>query len=150
RRNLLGVHPTGRGRPSFFGASAAHLSRSPHVMNRFLPFAAVPLLTSSIACSPAARSPSPAPVPTRAAASASLAALPLATALPPTIVRRPPVAPVREARDTYFGTTVVDPYRWMEEPKSGELDAWMRGQADYTRGQLDAIPARASIAARVK
>src|SRR5262245_47648907 len=40
----------------------------------------------------------------------------------------PPVAPVREVKDVYFGHEVVDPYRWMETD-SAEFSAWMKGQA---------------------
>ena len=49
----------------------------------------------------------------------------------------PPRAPVRPVADTYFGQTVIDPYRWMEEAKSAELAAWMKAQSDYTRAVLD-------------
>lgn len=48
-----------------------------------------------------------------------------------------PAAPVREVTDEYFGTKIVDPYRWMEEPKSKELAEWMKAQNDYTREFLD-------------
>ncbi|HEY8152385.1 MAG TPA: hypothetical protein VIK51_26000 [Vicinamibacteria bacterium] len=33
----------------------------------------------------------------------------------------PPAATVREVTDTYFGKTVTDPYRWMEDDKDAEL-----------------------------
>jgi prolyl oligopeptidase len=61
----------------------------------------------------------------------------------------PPTAPVREVADTYFGTTVLDPYRWMETD-SPELSAWMKAEADHTRGALDALPLRAELGARIK
>ena len=61
----------------------------------------------------------------------------------------PPIAPVRDIADTYFGTTVIDPYRWMETD-SPELSTWMKGQADHTRGLLDALPLHAELAARVR
>lgn len=50
----------------------------------------------------------------------------------------PPVAAVRPVEDVYFGTRVVDPYRWMEKPAGTELADWMRAQNDYTRATLDA------------
>jgi prolyl oligopeptidase len=34
---------------------------------------------------------------------------------------QPPVAPVRTVTDTYFGTTVADPYRYMENMKDPEV-----------------------------
>jgi prolyl oligopeptidase len=61
----------------------------------------------------------------------------------------PPAAPVREVTDDYFGTKVTDPYRWMEDMKNPELLAWMKAQADYTRGVLDALPGRAEALRRL-
>ena len=67
-------------------------------------------------------------------AAASLAAPPL-----------PPSAPVRPVADTYFGVTVSDPYRYMEDMKDPEVAAWMKAQADYTQGVLARIPQRATV-----
>ena len=33
---------------------------------------------------------------------------------------KPPAAPVKEVTDTYFGVTVADPYRYMEDLKNAE------------------------------
>ena len=60
-----------------------------------------------------------------------------------------PVAPVKPVTDTYFGTSVVDNYRYMEDLADPEVKTWMKGQADYTRGQLDALPGRAALLQRV-
>ncbi len=60
----------------------------------------------------------------------------------------PPKAAVKEVTDTYFGTKIADPYRWMEDAKSPELAAWMKGQADYSRGYLDKLPMRAQLLKR--
>ena len=60
----------------------------------------------------------------------------------------PPKAPVHEVTDTYFGQTVVDPYRWMEDAKSPDTAAWMKGQADYSRAYLDRLPMRAQLLKR--
>ncbi|MEO7041183.1 MAG: hypothetical protein ABI035_02875, partial [Gemmatimonadaceae bacterium] len=49
----------------------------------------------------------------------------------------PPVAPVRPVTDTYFGTKVVDNYRYFENVKDPEVQAWMKAQANYTRRTLD-------------
>ncbi|HEY7112453.1 MAG TPA: prolyl oligopeptidase family serine peptidase [Thermoanaerobaculia bacterium] len=62
----------------------------------------------------------------------------------------PPVAPVREVTDTYFGQAVVDPYRWMENTKDPEVAAWMKAQNDYTRAVLDRIPGRKELLARIQ
>ncbi|HXZ40979.1 MAG TPA: prolyl oligopeptidase family serine peptidase [Terriglobales bacterium] len=61
----------------------------------------------------------------------------------------PPGTPVREVTDTYFGTKVNDPYRWLEDLKSPEVSAWMKAQNDYTRAVLDQIPGRDKLRARI-
>src|SRR5271170_7584494 len=61
-----------------------------------------------------------------------------------------PVAPVRPVTDTYFGTPVVDPYRWMENLKSPEVQTWMKAQNDYTRDYLSHLPGRDALVQRVE
>ena len=61
----------------------------------------------------------------------------------------PPVAPVRPVTDVYFGTPVVDPYRYLENLKDPEVQTYMKAQAGYTRGVLDAIPGREALLARI-
>ena len=60
-----------------------------------------------------------------------------------------PVAPVRTVTTDYFGTPVVDDYRYMEDLANPEVKAWMKAQADYTRSKLDAIPARKPLLDRI-
>jgi prolyl oligopeptidase len=74
------------------------------------------------------------------AALASNAALPL---------EPPPVAPVRPVTDTYFGTEVVDNYRYMENLDDPQVQAWMKAQSDYTNALLDRLPGRAALLARI-
>jgi prolyl oligopeptidase len=62
---------------------------------------------------------------------------------------QPPVAPVRPVSDNYFGTKVVDPYRWMEDRASPEFIAYMLSQGAYARAVLDRIPGRDKLQARV-
>jgi prolyl oligopeptidase len=62
---------------------------------------------------------------------------------------RPPVARVDPVRDTYFGVTVDDPYRWMEQP-SAEFEAWLDGQGAYARTVLDAVPDRSALYDRIR
>ncbi|HCZ07639.1 MAG TPA: S9 family peptidase, partial [Flavobacteriales bacterium] len=50
-----------------------------------------------------------------------------------------------EVTDTYFGTAVSDPYRWLEDDRSEETGAWVEAQNAVTRGHLDAIPFRNAI-----
>ncbi|HUR90421.1 MAG TPA: prolyl oligopeptidase family serine peptidase [Ramlibacter sp.] len=61
----------------------------------------------------------------------------------------PPVAPVRDTPETMHGVTVHDPYRYMENVKDPEVLAWMKGQGDYARSTLDAIPGRDAILKRI-
>ena len=61
----------------------------------------------------------------------------------------PPAAPVRTVTDTYFGTSVPDPYRYLEDMKSPDVAAWLKAQADFTRATLDRIPGRAALARRI-
>lgn len=50
-----------------------------------------------------------------------------------------------EQTDTYFGTAVSDPYRWLEDDKSEETKAWVTAQNKVTFGYLDKIPYRAQF-----
>lgn len=61
----------------------------------------------------------------------------------------PPVAPVKPVTDTYFGITLTDPYRYMEDLSSPEVQQWAKAQADDTRAMFDALPGRAKLLARI-
>jgi prolyl oligopeptidase len=61
-----------------------------------------------------------------------------------------PETPVRAVIDDYFGTKVVDPYRWLENTSDPEVVAWMKAQNDYTRAVLARIPGRDDLLARIK
>jgi prolyl oligopeptidase len=50
------------------------------------------------------------------------------------------------AHDTYFGKTYDDPYRWLENLKDGDVEAWFKAQANLTDGLLAKIPAREALA----
>lgn len=47
--------------------------------------------------------------------------------------------------DTYFGTEVKDPYRWLEDDRSDETAAWVKAQNEVTFGYLEKIPFRNQI-----
>ena len=53
-------------------------------------------------------------------------------------------------KDTLFGVEVKDPYRWLENEKSEEVRAWMTAQDAYARKQLQSLPGRDALAARLK
>jgi len=62
----------------------------------------------------------------------------------------PPVAPVRPVTEDYFGVKVVDPYRYMENLKDPQVEAWFKGQNDYARAMLARIPGRKALLERIK
>jgi prolyl oligopeptidase len=61
-----------------------------------------------------------------------------------------PVARVEVVKDTYFGETLSDPYRWMEDPKDRDWLPFLKGQNAHTRAVLDRIPGRAALLARLQ
>jgi len=50
-----------------------------------------------------------------------------------------------EAEDTYFGKTYKDPYRWLENLKDKEVEAWFKAQGEVTDGLLGKIPGRDAL-----
>jgi len=54
----------------------------------------------------------------------------------------PPAFPVQDVPETFFGTTVPDPYRALENKTAPDVVAWMKAQSEHTRKTLDAIPGR--------
>jgi prolyl oligopeptidase len=67
----------------------------------------------------------------------------------PVAALAPPDTPVREVKETFFGTEVSDPYRWLEDLKSPEVASWMHAQNDYTRAALERIPNREKLQKRI-
>ena len=53
--------------------------------------------------------------------------------------------------DSYHGTDVADPYRWLEEDprNSAEVAAWTEAQNKVTRQYLDGIAARKTFKKRL-
>ena len=47
--------------------------------------------------------------------------------------------------DSYFGTEIADPYRWLEDGDEPEVTAWLAAQAEATRAHLDSLPDPAPI-----
>ena len=47
--------------------------------------------------------------------------------------------------DTYFGTKVEDPYRWLEDDRSPETEAWVKEENKVTFDYLDQIPFRDAL-----
>ncbi|WP_265435141.1 prolyl oligopeptidase family serine peptidase [Aeromonas media] len=51
--------------------------------------------------------------------------------------------------DHYFGQAVADPYRWLEDDRSPETEAWVRAQNRVTQDYLSQIPYRSAIKERL-
>ncbi len=66
-----------------------------------------------------------------------------------TATRHYPAARKTDQTDTYFGTQVADPYRWMEDVDSPELKLWVDAENALTQGWLAEVPERAKIHARL-
>lgn len=52
--------------------------------------------------------------------------------------------------DTYFGTEVPDPYRWLEDDASEETAAWVKAQNKVTDYYLKRLPGREKLLKRLK
>ncbi|HMK74002.1 MAG TPA: S9 family peptidase, partial [Myxococcaceae bacterium] len=95
------------------------------------------LLFAAVACS-ARRPVPPSPPPAEPAARAAPDAGP-----------GRPTTRAEPVTDVLFGQRVADPYRWLEDEKSAEVQAWMAAQDAQARAFLDAQPARAALAQRL-
>ncbi len=51
--------------------------------------------------------------------------------------------------DDYFGTTVADPYRWMEDLNSPELKKWIDEENALTFQYLEGLPGRDALKVRI-
>src|SRR6266852_1268190 len=72
--------------------------------------------------------------------------LPILVALPCYAQWKYPATKTVDASDTYFRKTYKDPYRWLEDMKDKEVEAWFKAQADLTDGVLAKIPGRDALA----
>src|ERR1051325_375848 len=63
---------------------------------------------------------------------------------------KPPLARVEIVKDTYFGETVEDPYRWMENDKDPGWLPFLKAENDYTRKVLDKVPGRDALLKRIE
>src|SRR5215217_1821722 len=62
-----------------------------------------------------------------------------------------PPTPKREVADTYFGTVIRDPYRWMESPvgRNPEFMEYLKKQNAHTRAVLDRLPEHSALLERL-
>jgi len=61
------------------------------------------------------------------------------------ILEKPPLAKTENVEVVYFGKTIVDPYRYMENLEDPYVQKWFKEQSDYSREILDNIPVRQKL-----
>jgi prolyl oligopeptidase len=61
----------------------------------------------------------------------------------------PPPATVQPITDSVNGTSIADPYRWLEDPQSPATRAWIESQVRYTQEYLSQLKIRPAIAQRL-
>lgn len=61
-----------------------------------------------------------------------------------------PTTKKADSVDLYYGTEVKDPYRWLEDDRSPETEAWVIAQNTTTFGYLEKIPFRADLKKRLE
>jgi prolyl oligopeptidase len=61
-----------------------------------------------------------------------------------------PQSPKQEVVETIHGVKVSDPYRWLEDGDSPEVQKWTDEQNAFTKKVLDGIPGREKIHARLE
>ena len=67
------------------------------------------------------------------------------TSKPASMALTYPETEQRIVTDTFFGTVVEDPYRWLEDDRSEETSDWVKGQNEVTYGFLNQIPYREAL-----
>ena len=80
---------------------------------------------------------------TAALCAASLAGVSLASAAFAQTPIKYPASPKGTTVDTYFGTRVADPYRWLEDQNSRTVASWVDNENKVTFDYLATIPLRA-------
>src|SRR5437763_3434070 len=63
---------------------------------------------------------------------------------------RAPETRMEPVTDTYFGRTVSDPFRWLEDLRAPEVRDWFTAQNTYARQFLDALPVHDALRARLE
>ena len=66
------------------------------------------------------------------------------------IVLEYPITKKVDTVDTYFGSEVPDPYRWLEDDRSPETENWVKDQNRTTFTYLDKIPFRNDLKKRLE
>jgi prolyl oligopeptidase len=89
-----------------------------------------------LACSGSPGGRLPVEPPSSPAGSSSASAEPVKAPEVPMANHPWPTTRITNVSDTLHGKTLSDPYRWLEDETSPEVQAWMTEQDRYTRGEL--------------
>ena len=65
------------------------------------------------------------------------------------IITEYPPTPKIPVTDTYFDTSVTDPYRWLEDDQSDRTDHWIESQNQLTADYIEQVPYRDAIFDRI-
>jgi prolyl oligopeptidase len=68
----------------------------------------------------------------------------------PLLIDAPPCSEIEPVIDILHGTSITDPYRWLEDQGSDRTREWIAAQTRYARSYLDSIPGRDRIRERVR
>ncbi len=66
------------------------------------------------------------------------------------LMMTPPHSTLEPVTDVFYGVSVTDPYRWLEDQDSPRTRAWIEEQTHYARAYLDSIPGRERIRERIR
>src|ERR1700684_91007 len=55
-----------------------------------------------------------------------------------------------DTTNTYFGTVVPDPYRWLEDDRAADTKAWVQAENKVTQAYLSQIPYRDAMHKRLE
>ena len=72
------------------------------------------------------------------------------SAMPAAQAQSAPPTERQDVTEVFFGQSVTDPYRWLENWREGKGAEWLKAQDTYTRSALSSIPGREKFLARVK
>ncbi len=81
---------------------------------------------------------------------AAIALAAFATPSPLQAQSSPPATERHDVTEVFFGQSVTDRYRWLEDWRQGKGADWLKAQDTYTRSALTTIPGREKFLARVK
>src|SRR5438045_1147607 len=58
--------------------------------------------------------------------------------------------PAKPVQEKYHGTSVTDPFQWLEDPSSTEVKQWVAEENKRTRLYFDRLPYREGLAEQLK